>query len=108
MDVADHSTSATDATADACTPTEVSTMLGQEFNVTVAFPVPIEVLVVDSCGSPLNSGAVGLSFSTGDPTLALTPLGKGRWTGTWQPRSLKAQPELITVVAASPHRFLTG
>ena len=108
---ADQSTKAADAAAKACTPTEllpVSTMLGREFNVTAAFPVPIEVLVVDNCGSSFNTGAVGLSFSSGDPALALTPLGKGRWTGTWQPLSLKAQPELITVVAASPHPFITG
>lgn len=94
-----------------CTPSQlfpVPTMLGNSFNVTAAFPVPIEVLVVDDCGAPLKSGAVGLSFSSGDPGLSLSPLGDGRWTGTWQPRSMTAQQEVITFVAENANPFLTG
>ena len=63
---------------------------------TVAALVGIEVRVIDDCGAPLKTGAVGVSFSSGDPALSLIPLGDGRWTGTWQPRSGKPQQEEIS------------
>jgi len=99
------------AAAPACSATRllpVSTMLGHGFKAIAAWPVPLEVRVIDDCGAPLKTGAVGVSFSSGDPALSLIPLGDGRWTGTWQPRSAKAQQEEITVVAESPHSKIQG
>jgi uncharacterized protein (TIGR03437 family) len=63
------------------------TVLGANFSGPAGWPAPIEVLVVDDCGSPLTDGAVLVSFSSGDPTLQLTQVGNGRWTGTWTPRT---------------------
>jgi uncharacterized protein (TIGR03437 family) len=99
------------APAGSCSPTQllsVSTMLPNGFTATAAWPVPLEVSVVDDCGSPLKSGTVGALFSTGDPALSLIPLGDGRWTGTWQPRSITTKNEVITFLAQTHHPSLTG
>jgi len=85
--------------ASGCTPTKlipVFTQLGQSFTTVAAWPTPIEVTVVDDCGSFQTSGTVVASFSSGDPPLSLASLQDGRWTGTWQPRSSAAQ---VTVTA---------
>ncbi len=72
--------------ATTCTPTQllpVFTLLGTGFSSTVGWPTEIEVTVVDDCGNPMTSGSVTVTFSTGDPALALTSIGGGSWTGTW-------------------------
>ena len=63
------------------------TVLGANFSGPAGWPAPVEVLVVDDCGTVLTDGAVLVSFSSGDPTLQLTHVGNGRWTGTWTPRT---------------------
>jgi uncharacterized protein (TIGR03437 family) len=55
--------------------------------------------VVDDCGSPMTSGSVVATFSSGDPAVSLTSLRDGRWTGTWQPRAVPAIPVTITGTA---------
>jgi uncharacterized protein (TIGR03437 family) len=45
------------------------------------------------------SGSVVATFSSGDPLLPLTNLRDGRWTGTWQPRSVSGVPVTITATA---------
>src|SRR5262249_55189086 len=57
----------------------------------------IEVTVVDDCGLPMNSGSVVVSFSNGDPPIALVRAGEGRWAGTWTAHS--AQTSRVTVIA---------
>lgn len=72
--------------AGACTPTQllpVFTLLGTGFSATAGWPTAIEVTVIDDCGTPLNTGSVTLTFSSGDPALALASIGGGHWTGTW-------------------------
>jgi uncharacterized protein (TIGR03437 family) len=72
--------------ATTCMPTQllpVFTLLGAGFSSTVGWPTEIEVTVVDDCGNPMTSGSVTVTFSTGDPALALTSIGGGSWTGTW-------------------------
>lgn len=83
-----------------CTPTKlipVMTQLGDGFKVSAAWPSPIEVTVVDDCGSFLISGGtVTTTFSTGDPPLLLASLQDGRWSGTWVPRNTSSNNVTIT------------
>jgi uncharacterized protein (TIGR03437 family) len=71
-----------------CVPTQllpVFTLLGTGFTAAAAWPTAIEVTVVDDCGTPLTSGSVTATFSSGDPALPLNSLNNGRWTATWNP-----------------------
>jgi uncharacterized protein (TIGR03437 family) len=77
----------------------VFTQLGQSFTTTAAWPTSIELTVVDDCGTPMTSGSVVTTFSSGDPLLPLTSLGDGRWTGTWQARNATTVPVTITASA---------
>jgi uncharacterized protein (TIGR03437 family) len=103
--------SATHAVA-GCTPTQlvpVSTVLVTNFNAVAAWPTALQIQVVDDCGSPMGPGAVTASFSTSDPPLALTSLGSGLWSATWQPRFTSASaPVVITVTAQSSQPALIG
>jgi uncharacterized protein (TIGR03437 family) len=88
--------------ATGCNPTKllpIFTQLGQSFTATAAWPAPLEVTVVDDCGSPMTSGSVAATFSNGDPALSLTNLRDGRWSGTWQPRNALTAPVTITAAA---------
>ena len=94
-----------------CNPTElipVFTLLGNQFNVSVAWPIPIETLVVDDCGQLLTAGSVVVTFSNGDPPLALDSLEDGRWSGTWQARNVGNAQVNITVTAAIPGSTVQG
>jgi uncharacterized protein (TIGR03437 family) len=88
--------------ATSCNPTKllpIFTQLGQSFTATAAWPAPLEVTVVDDCGNPMTSGSVVATFSNGDPSLSLTNLRDGRWSGTWQPRNALSAPITITAGA---------
>jgi uncharacterized protein (TIGR03437 family) len=88
--------------AASCTPTkliEVFTQLGGSFTAPAAWPAPLEVTVVDDCGTFMTHGSVVTVFSTGEPPLALTSPGDGRWTGTWVPRSKSSGQVTITAQA---------
>lgn len=61
----------------------VFTGLSYGFPVTGGWPTPVNVNVVDDCGSPLVDGSVVASFSNGDPPLSLASLKDGNWTATW-------------------------
>ena len=92
------------ARLEGCTPTElqpVFTLLGNQFNVSAAWPVPIETNVVDDCGDPLTTGSVLLTFSNGDPPLPLESLANGRWSGTWQARNAGVSEVTITATATT-------
>jgi uncharacterized protein (TIGR03437 family) len=64
--------------------------------------------VVDDCGTPLAAGNVSVSFSNGDPQLALTSSLNGSWTATWPPRNPRASGITMTANAAQPALSLTG
>jgi uncharacterized protein (TIGR03437 family) len=80
-----------------CTPAKllpVFTQLGESFTTVAAWPTPIEVTIVDDCGTPMTAGTVVASFSSGDPPLSLLSLRDGRWSATWQPRFSTTQPTI--------------
>ena len=93
-----------------CAPTKlipVVTQLGDSFNVPAAWPAPIEVTLVDDCGTFVNQGTVVSTFSTGDPPLPLTAFADGRWAGTWQPRHTSSQLT-ITIQAQETIPAISG
>ncbi len=96
--------------AAACTPTQlfpVVASLAGGFSVTAAWPIPIEVQVVDDCGNPMTSGTVAASFSTGDAPLALENLDNGGWEATWQTQFVSAAAQ-ISIAARMGPPTITG
>lgn len=94
-----------------CTPTEllpVMTSPGDTFQVTAAIPVPIQVQVVDNCGTPFTSGSVVASFPLGDPSVNLVSTGGGTWTGTWWPHNTAGGPGVLVVDATEFTPALNG
>ena len=72
----------------------VLTTLGQGFSVAAAWPLALEMKVVDDCGLPLTQGAVISSFSNGDPPLPMAALRDGTWAATWVPRDSASSVEV--------------
>jgi len=58
------------------------------------WPTSVSVRIVDDCAQPLTDGRVTVSFSTGDPAIALVSEGGGRWSGTWAARTVNARVTL--------------
>jgi uncharacterized protein (TIGR03437 family) len=56
----------------------------------------------------MTSGSVVATFSNGDPSLSLTNLRDGRWSGTWQPRNALNAPVTITAGAQLVSPALKG
>ncbi len=74
--------------AAACTPQKLLAVLrtlGSNFASPAGWPSPIVAQVIDDCGSRITNATVVASFSSGDPTLALSSLGDGTYSGTWRP-----------------------
>ncbi len=65
--------------------------------VTTGWPVPIILDVRDDCGEAFTAGSVTVSFSNGDPPIALRSLLDGRWAETWP--SAKGTRAQVTVKA---------
>jgi uncharacterized protein (TIGR03437 family) len=83
------------------------TSLGGGFTITTGWPSPVELVVVDDCGTPLTRGAVTASFSNTDPALTLNSLGDGRWTGTWIAQNAAATVN-VTANAQATDKTLAG
>jgi uncharacterized protein (TIGR03437 family) len=99
------------APASSCTPAKlipVFTQLGAGFQVSAGWPTPLEVTVVDDCGTRMATGSVVAGFSSGDPAIPLTSLHDGRWTGTWNPHGASAIQVTITVDAQEAQPALHG
>jgi uncharacterized protein (TIGR03437 family) len=97
--------------ADGCTATTLLptfTSFRQDFTVPAAWPTPLEVKVVDDCGSPQTSGRVAVSFSNGDPLLPLVSLNDGRWQGTWFGRNPRSTQFTVTINADTDSPKLHG
>jgi uncharacterized protein (TIGR03437 family) len=75
--------------------------LGNSFSAPASWPSPIEVQVMDDCGTAVPNATVVASFTNGDPPLALTSLRNGTYIGTWRPVSTSSQV-VVTVRAILP------
>ncbi len=87
-----------------CSPGRLTAVFGNpgnQFEVPAALPVNLEVRIVDDCGNPLASGAAIVSFSTGEPGVALTAWPDGSWRGTWQPLTAQTGPVSLRLSAVS-------
>ena len=92
----------------ACTPTQLLaqfTSLFANFNSVVGWPTVLLLNMTDDCGNPAVGGTAVVSFSNGDPTLALTDLKNGQYQGTWRPNNLGAQ---VVVTARGLWQDLEG
>jgi uncharacterized protein (TIGR03437 family) len=88
----------------ACVPARLHAVhrtLGNSFSAPVSWPSPIEVHVVDDCGTAVANATVVASFTNGDPPLALTSLRNGTYIGTWRPVNTATQA-VVTVRASLP------
>lgn len=56
----------------------------------------------------MTDGAVVVSFSNGDPPLALQSLKDGRWHGTWQNRDSSSPRVTLRISATQPQAQLQG
>lgn len=61
------------------------TALGDAFATRIAFPTPLEAVLVDDCGNLVSNGLVSAAFSNRDPDIDLEPVGQGRYAATWMP-----------------------
>ena len=74
--------------SDACGPQSlrlIETGTPDNFAARAGFPLPLEAAIIDDCGNPVTNAFVFVTFSNGDPGLALHSAGGGRYTGTWTP-----------------------
>jgi uncharacterized protein (TIGR03437 family) len=96
--------SAGSETDGACAPGRLHAVhrtLGNSFSAPVSWPSPIEVQVMDDCGTAVANATVVASFTNGDPPLALTSLRNGTYMGTWRPVNTATQA-VVTVRASLP------
>jgi len=95
-----------------CTATRLIPVLSSHANgfyVPGGLPQALEVKLVDDCGRPMTGGSVAVSTSTGAPwPVALTHVGNGQWSGTWQVAETSAAPVTLTIRADDPDSNLSG
>jgi uncharacterized protein (TIGR03437 family) len=82
--------------------------LGQSLTVPAGWPAGLNVEVKDDCGASMSTGSVTVSFSNGDPPVALTSLRDGRWQGTWQGRGGGDPRVVVHIEAQQPDPNLKG
>ena len=90
-----------DADTATCAPKKLYAMLRTTvggFSSPAGWPTPMEVQVVDDCGTSVSNATVVAAFSTGEPVLVLTSLRNGIYTGTWRP--IKAGADVTITVRA--------
>ncbi len=88
--------------ADGCTPGRLLPAvrsLGQGSSVPAGWPAGVVVEVQDECGRQIDDGAVTMSFSNGDPPVALQSVKDGLWHGTWASRSAAGGAVTVKVQA---------
>lgn len=98
--------------AAACTGGQlVATQTGlvSNFSAPAAWPTPLQVSVVDTCGNAIGDGQVVATFSNGDPPLllALSNPAEGRYSGTWTPGRTSAQTTITARVSAGNYASVT-
>jgi uncharacterized protein (TIGR03437 family) len=95
-----------------CPPTKLLPLfsaLGQSFTTAAAWPVGLEVTVVDDCGTPITTGgSVIASFSNGDDPIPLNSTRDGKYSGTWVPKNSATAAVTITASAQTTSPALSG
>jgi len=88
-----------------CSPGKLAVMsssLVNAFSSPAGWPTPLSIRVTDDCGTPVPNSQVVVTFSNGDPPLALSltnPAG-AQFAGTWAPGKTASQMT-VTVNAVS-------
>ncbi|HWD98450.1 MAG TPA: DVUA0089 family protein [Bryobacteraceae bacterium] len=77
--------------------------LFDNFQQSMGWPAPLEVLVLDDCGRPVPDAQVSARFSNGDPPLTLTPVdnASGLFSATWTPRTVSPQVTVTTTATSA-------
>jgi large repetitive protein len=102
------------ATAASCSPTQIvptETGLVYNFAAPASMPTPIEIQLVDDCGSPVTNSQIVTTFSNGDPPLELNLENSslGLYSGTWTPRTPGSQVTVTaTVTPAAASTRISG
>lgn len=76
-----------------CRPSKIVPLFrspGGNFSVSAGWPLAIEMIAVDDCGTPVNTGRAVVTSASGDAPVALSAVGNGRWAGTWSSNNAKA------------------
>ncbi len=98
-----------------CTPKQINiqpsgpSLVGSSLSASIGQPVTVEAVLADSCAQPVtsSSGAFArVDFSNGDQGIAMTHVGNGRWTATWQPQ--KTSPSGIYAASISVLEMLAS
>jgi uncharacterized protein (TIGR03437 family) len=95
-----------EAEGSSCAPTQMAaaqTGLVNSFAQPTAWPTPLQILLVNDCGTPIPNGQIVATFSNGDAPLPLnlSDPRSGLYAGTWTPRRT-AQQTTITMRATAP------
>lgn len=82
-----------------CSPKSLApapTGLVDNFSAPASWPTPVSIFLYDDCGNAVSSGQVVVSFTNGDPPLALglANSSTGLYSGTWTPRNAGSQVAL--------------
>jgi uncharacterized protein (TIGR03437 family) len=100
------------AAAASCVPTKLIpalTTLSQSFAIFAGYPNALSVQVLDDCGNPHLSGSVTVSFTNGDPELALSSLNSGIWQATWSAGAgSSGQSVSLNITAVNPKLGIDG
>ncbi len=97
---------ATPLAGGACAPTTLAptqTGLVNNFSAPTSWPTPLAVRLYNDCGVPVTNGQITVTFSNGDPPLAM-PLVDGNtalYSATWTPRNTSSQVA-VTAKATAP------
>jgi uncharacterized protein (TIGR03437 family) len=86
-----------------CVPSQLvptQTGLVNNFSQPVGWPAPLSVLLTDDCGNSISNAQVVASFSSGDPSLALTQTTSGTYATTWTPLNASGQAAVIAQAVA--------
>ena len=83
----------------ACTPSALApaqTGLVDNFSTPASWPTPLSILLLDDCGHTIRNGQIAVTFTNGDPPLALglANSSTGLYSGTWTPGKVSAQVSL--------------
>jgi uncharacterized protein (TIGR03437 family) len=78
------------------------TGLVSNFSAPAAWPTPMTIQLVDTCGNAVSGAQVVTTFSNGDPPLTLTSTDAthGIYSGTWTPRKTAAQTTILARATA--------